>query len=74
MSRPPIPQNSDFIEMLESIKIRHDPIVDIVAQDSEEWKRAHKARSLPFPAATWLDRFQTSRIGLRFLVDQCKPY
>jgi len=69
-------QKEEFAETLHAIKTRHRPTVSTLAQGLQEWKSTSKRSRdddpsvLPSSARQWLDKFHSSRIGIRFLIDQ----
>ncbi|KAJ3193822.1 hypothetical protein HK101_004037 [Irineochytrium annulatum] len=76
--------NSKFVECIESIKKRHDPVATTLAKGIQElkdhWKRTNSpylksanglpAQTLPVDIHSFLDRFYMSRIGIRMLIGQ----
>lgn len=62
--------NKEMIDVLESIKKRHDPVVTTVAQGVTEWKELLGKTAISEDVQAFLDRFYLSRIGIRFLIGQ----
>ncbi|KAJ2003069.1 [Pyruvate dehydrogenase (acetyl-transferring)] kinase isozyme 2 [Coemansia thaxteri] len=62
--------NRSFVQTLEKIKRRHDPVVTTLAQGVVEYKQRMKTQRIDSQVQHFLDRFYLSRIGIRMLIGQ----
>ncbi|KAJ2824468.1 [Pyruvate dehydrogenase (acetyl-transferring)] kinase isozyme 2 [Coemansia furcata] len=62
--------NRSFVQTLEKIKRRHDPVVTTLAQGVVEYKQRMKTQKIDNHVQHFLDRFYLSRIGIRMLIGQ----
>lgn len=74
LRRFPTPANDDdgrrFTGLIESIKVRHQRVVETVAQGIVELKQATGKSELHVDVQGFLDRFYSMRIGVRLLIGQ----
>ena len=59
--------NSLFIDQIQRIKRRHDPVVTTMAQGINELKERERFNMIPSEIQSFLDRFHLSRIGIRMV-------
>ncbi|KAI3629496.1 hypothetical protein MIR68_012511 [Amoeboaphelidium protococcarum] len=62
--------NSNFTQVIEGIKRRHDPVVQSVATGILELKNFNRSLIMDSAVQSFLDRFYMSRIGIRMLIGQ----
>ena len=59
--------NKTFVEAIQRVKRRHDPVVTTMAQGINELKEHENFTVIPSEIQTFLDRFHLSRIGIRMV-------
>ncbi|KAJ1505171.1 hypothetical protein HMI54_006202 [Coelomomyces lativittatus] len=62
--------NQEFVDLIEKIKRRHDPVVTTLSQGIQELKEMHGLKFIDPQVQSFLDRFYLSRIGIRMLIGQ----
>lgn len=63
-------QLNNFILLISDIKHRHSHVIEMMAQGIQELKAKSKGRVIGDRITLFLDRFYTSRIGIRMLIGQ----
>lgn len=63
-------QLEDFTLLLSDIRGRHGRVIEMMAQGIQELKAQNKGRVIGDRITLFLDRFYTSRIGIRMLISQ----